>query len=106
MNTKQLPDDSSSWKKKIVFIPAQPEMYLCLAPQWWVSPLCGTSPCRPHPVKWLMLFTVCALLPQVLISLWAGVWADRYNHKHLIMLADGFIALATLGLAVVFLLGV
>jgi DHA3 family macrolide efflux protein-like MFS transporter len=54
---------------------------------------------------WMMLFTVCSLLPQVLISLWAGVWADRYNRKFLIMLADGFIALATLGLAAVFLAG-
>jgi DHA3 family macrolide efflux protein-like MFS transporter len=54
---------------------------------------------------WMMLWTICALLPQVLISLFAGVWADRYNRKHLIMLADGFIALATLALAVSFLLG-
>lgn len=54
---------------------------------------------------WMMLFTVCSLLPQVLISLWAGVWADRYNRKYLIMLADGFIALATLGLAAAFWAG-
>ena len=52
-----------------------------------------------------MLSTFCSLLPQVLISLWAGVWADRYNRKKLIMLADGIIALATLGLAVAFLAG-
>ena len=55
--------------------------------------------------KWVMLFTICALLPQVFISPWAGVWADRYNRKLLIMLADGFIAAATLGLAVVFAAG-
>ena len=55
--------------------------------------------------KWMMLSTICSLLPQVLISLWAGVWADRYNRKKLIMLADGIIALATLGLAVAFLTG-
>ena len=30
--------------------------------------------------------TVCSLLPQV-ISLWAGVWAGRYNRKTLIMLS-------------------
>jgi DHA3 family macrolide efflux protein-like MFS transporter len=45
------------------------------------------------------------MLPQVLISPFGGVWADRYNRKHLIMLADGFIALATCGLAISFLLG-
>jgi DHA3 family macrolide efflux protein-like MFS transporter len=54
---------------------------------------------------WLMLATVCSLLPQVLFSLPGGVLADRYSRKHLIMLSDGFIALATLGLAITFLLG-
>jgi DHA3 family macrolide efflux protein-like MFS transporter len=54
---------------------------------------------------WMMLFTVCALLPQVFVSLFGGVWADRHNRKYLIMLADGFIALATLALAVSFHLG-
>jgi len=51
---------------------------------------------------WLTLSTVCAVLPEVVISLWGGVWADRYNRKHLIMLADAFIAAATLGLAIAF----
>lgn len=55
--------------------------------------------------KWMMLSSLCALLPQVLISLWAGVWADRYNRKRLIMLADGIIALATLGLGIAFFSG-
>jgi len=55
---------------------------------------------------WLMLVTICSLLPQVVISLWSGVWADRYNRKHLIMLMDGLIALATFLLAMTFWLGV
>lgn len=54
---------------------------------------------------WLMLSTICSVLPQVLVSLLGGVWADRYNRKHLIMLSDSFIALATLALAIAFLLG-
>jgi len=45
------------------------------------------------------------MLPQVLISLWAGVWADRYNRKYLILFSDGFIALSTLILAVIFFAG-
>ncbi len=52
-----------------------------------------------------MAFTICSLLPQVVISLWAGVWADRYNRKYLIMLSDGFIAFFTLILAIAFFLG-
>lgn len=54
---------------------------------------------------WVMLSTLCSLLPQVLVSLLGGVWADRYNRKWLIMLADSFIAIATLVLAISFLLG-
>ncbi|WP_101696906.1 MFS transporter [Clostridium minihomine] len=54
---------------------------------------------------WLMLSTICSVLPQVLVSLFGGVWADRYSRKHLILLSDSFIALATLALAIAFLLG-
>jgi len=53
----------------------------------------------------MTLSILCTQVPHVLISLFAGVWADRYNRKRLIMLSDGFIALATLGLAIMFLLG-
>ena len=52
-----------------------------------------------------MLSTICAMFPQVIISLWGGVWSDRYNRKTLIMLTDGFIALSTFGLAIAFWAG-
>lgn len=48
---------------------------------------------------------ICGFLPMLFLSPFAGVWADRYNRKHLVMLADGFIALCTLILALFFLLG-
>ncbi len=44
---------------------------------------------------WITLSAIASLIPQVLISLWAGVIADRYNRKMIIMLADAFTALAT-----------
>ena len=103
MNTKQLPDDSSSWKKKIVLFLLSQNVSLFgssvvgFAIIWHITLQTSSG-------KWLMLFTVCALLPQVLISLWAGVWADRYNRKHLIMLAMALSPWPP-GLAVVFLLG-
>lgn len=50
--------------------------------------------------------TLCGFIPQVLISLFAGVWADKYNKKMLIILADGAIACATLIIAVLFLLDI
>lgn len=49
--------------------------------------------------------TICSFLPQLFISLFAGVWADRYNRKVLIVLSDGLIATSTLILAIVFLMG-
>jgi DHA3 family macrolide efflux protein-like MFS transporter len=54
---------------------------------------------------WMTLFTCAALLPMVIISPFAGVWADRYNRKYLINIADGAIAAVTLVLALVFLVG-
>ena len=45
---------------------------------------------------WVAAFTVCSYLPQFLISFFAGVWADRYSHKKLIILADCVITLSTL----------
>ncbi len=51
------------------------------------------------------LGVLCAILPTFFLSPFAGVWADRFNRKHLIMIADGCIAACTLIVAVVFLLG-
>jgi DHA3 family macrolide efflux protein-like MFS transporter len=42
---------------------------------------------------------VAGMLPQGVISIFGGVWADRHNRKLLIMGADGVIALVTMGLA-------
>lgn len=55
--------------------------------------------------KMLTLSTLCGFLPQILISLYAGVWIDRYDRKKLIMVSDGVIALSTLLLAALFLSG-
>lgn len=48
---------------------------------------------------------ICGFLPTFFLSPFAGVWADRYNRKNLIMLSDSFIALSTLILAILFLMG-
>lgn len=53
----------------------------------------------------ITISSLCSFLPQILISLFAGVWADRYSRKVLIMAADGMIAFVTLILAVVYLSG-
>lgn len=48
---------------------------------------------------------ICGFLPTLLLSPFAGVWADRYNRKTLIILSDSMIALSTLILAILFLTG-
>ncbi|MCR6544037.1 MFS transporter [Dehalobacterium formicoaceticum] len=55
-----------------------------------------------------MMMTIsilCGFLPTLFISPFAGVWADRYNRKFLIILADSMIASFTLILAILYLLG-
>lgn len=53
----------------------------------------------------MTLYILCGFLPTFLLSPVAGVWADRYNRKLLIMISDGLIAFATLILALLFLMG-
>lgn len=51
------------------------------------------------------LAILCAILPTFFLSPFAGVWADKFNRKTLIILADGGIAACTLLVAVAFLMG-
>ncbi|WP_071396550.1 MFS transporter [Bacillus tuaregi] len=53
----------------------------------------------------MTLYIICGFIPTFILSPVAGVWADRYNRKLLIILADGAIATATLILAILFLMG-
>ncbi|MFD1953053.1 MFS transporter [Paenibacillus thailandensis] len=53
----------------------------------------------------MTLYIICGFIPTFFLSPFAGVWADRYNRKKLIMLADAMIAVVTLILAITFLAG-
>lgn len=53
----------------------------------------------------MTLSILCAFVPMLFISPFAGVWADRFDRKRLIILSDAGIALCTLILAIVFILG-
>lgn len=48
---------------------------------------------------------LCGFLPTFVLSPFAGVWADRYSRKKLIILSDSIIAASTLILAILFLMG-
>jgi DHA3 family macrolide efflux protein-like MFS transporter len=47
----------------------------------------------------MTLYIAVGVLPTFFSSLYGGVWADRYNKKHLINIADGSIAVASLAIA-------
>lgn len=38
---------------------------------------------------WVTILTLSSFLPHMLISPIAGVWADRYNRKTIMIVADG-----------------
>lgn len=48
---------------------------------------------------------LCGFLPTFILSPFAGVWADRYNRKMLIVFADALVAVSTLVLAILFFNG-
>jgi DHA3 family macrolide efflux protein-like MFS transporter len=54
----------------------------------------------------LALAAVFGFLPQAIVSIFAGVWADRVNRKVMIIVSDSSIAVATFGLAVLMLSGI
>lgn len=54
---------------------------------------------------WVTVLTLAAFLPQMIMSLFAGVWADRYNRKRIIILSDTVIAVTTLLLALFLMSG-
>ncbi len=53
----------------------------------------------------MMISIICGFLPTLLVSPFAGVWADRFNRKKIIIVADSLIALATLAIALLYTAG-
>ena len=54
----------------------------------------------------MALAALAGFLPQAIMSIFGGVWADRVNRKMLIIIADAAIAVTTLALALVMMSGV
>ncbi len=52
-----------------------------------------------------MLSIIFGFLPMFFVSPFAGVWADRYSRKMLIVFSDALIAVSTLVLAILFAFG-
>ncbi len=86
---------NSKWKKNItLFLTSQAvtmfgSSLVQYAITWYVAKETGSG-------IMFSLMTLCGFLPQVLVSVFAGVWADRFNRKRMIILADAGIAVSTL----------
>ena len=62
---------------------------------WWLTKRTGSATA-------LAIASMMGLLPQIVLSPFAGALVDRWNRRVVMAVADGAIALATLGLAVLF----
>jgi DHA3 family macrolide efflux protein-like MFS transporter len=98
------PAESAGWLRKVVFF---------LSGQ--TASLFGSMLVQ-YAVFWYLTITyesglimtlaaVFGFLPQAIVSIFGGVWADRHNRKFLIMGADAAIAATTLGLALIMMTG-
>lgn len=96
--------ESKNWKRTLVFFLSSQTLSLV-----------GTSLVQ-YAILWHITLTaksgvvqtiaiLAGFLPNFLLSPFAGVWADRYDRRHLMILADGGIALVTFGLAFAFQAG-
>jgi len=65
---------------------------------WWLTQTTGSATV-------LAMATLAAILPGVVLGPFTGALVDRWNRRLVMMLADGFIALATLWLAYLYAIG-
>jgi Permeases of the major facilitator superfamily len=93
------------WKKKFVFIwTGQLFSILSSAAVQFAVVIWISMETRSASV--LAFATISALLPQSLLGPFVGVFVDRWNRKHTMILADSFVALCSAVLAVLFYLDV
>jgi len=93
-----------NWKKNtILFLTSQTismtgSMLVQYAITWYIT-------LETQSGLMMTISIICGFLPMFFISPFAGVWADRYSRKKLIILSDSLIAIATLILAILFIMG-
>ncbi len=90
-------------KKTVIFLSSQGlsmfgSMLVQYAIIWWITLTTQSG-------AMLTISTLAGFLPQIVISIFAGVWADRYPRRLLIIASDALTAASTLVLAIFFLMG-
>lgn len=102
---ENIQDNLINWKRKIItFITGQTislfgSFLVQYAIVWYIT-------LETKSGVYATISIIVSFLPQVLVSLFAGVWADKYNKKKLIMYSDAMIAISTLILAIFFFCGI
>ncbi|WP_235801836.1 MFS transporter [Ureibacillus manganicus] len=97
-------DPTASWKKNItLFLSSQTislfgSSLVQYAIMWYIT-------LSTQSGIMMTIYILCGFIPTFLLSPFAGVWADRYNRKLLMIISDSMIAIATLILAIVFMMG-
>lgn len=95
---------NKNWKKNVIlFLTSQTislfgSMLVQYAIGWYIT-------LKTQSGMMMTIAIICGFLPTFFLSPFAGVWADRYNRKMLIILSDSMIAISTLILAILFLSG-
>jgi len=93
-----------NWKKNItLFISGQTislfgSMLVQYAITWYIT-------LQTQSGAMMTLAILCGFVPQIFLSPFAGVWADRFDRKKLIIIADSGIAIVSILTAFVFFLG-
>lgn len=95
----------NNWKKKFIIIWSG-QLFSILSSSiaqfavvLWISMETGSA-------EVLSLATIAALLPQIVLGPFAGVYVDRWNRKWTMILADGFVAFCSALIALLFYLDV
>jgi DHA3 family macrolide efflux protein-like MFS transporter len=95
----------TNWKKNIAFfLSAQAltifgSMVVQYAILWHIT-------LKTQSGKMMTAMTIAGFLPMFFISPFGGVWADRFNRKYIINIADGAIAFVSLIVAVLLFFGI
>lgn len=98
------PFDKSTWRKNVsLFLGGQAvtligSSLVGYAIMWYIT-------LKTQSGVVLTLFTIATMLPMFFIAPFGGVWADRFNRKYLINIADASIAVVTLVIAILFSMG-
>ncbi len=93
-----------NWKKDIVLFLSSQTISLFgsslvqYAIMWYIT-------LKTQSGMMMTIFIICGFLPTFFLSPFAGVWADRYNRKVLIMISDSIIAAVTLLMAILYITG-